>query len=106
MGGYNFGVGLTRKNHDPPCGLRKKFMTPPCSRKTYRKSLIVIPKWEDGLTFKLYGTVYIDGPRIGIRLKVGRWAYFQSGSKWRVGAGDGLTIKDLQYTHSGASRHF
>ena len=34
MGGYNFGVGLTRKNHDPlwlekknhdpPCGLRKK----------------------------------------------------------------------------------
>ena len=56
--------------------------------------------------------LYIEGPRIGIRLKVGRWAYFQSGSKWRVGTGDGLTfeygltIKDLQYTHSGASRHF
>ena len=37
MGGYNFGVGLTRKNHDPPVAWEKKSW-PPCSRKTYTHS--------------------------------------------------------------------
>ena len=94
MGGYNFGVGLTRKNHDPPCGMRKKIMTPLLKEN--------LPKVLDSKESKVGGwayfqMIYIEGPRIGIGLKVGRWTYFLIWAYYQ-----GLTV----YTFRGISRHF
>ena len=80
-------------------------MTPPLLKENLPKVLDSKSKVGGWAYFQ---TIYIEGPRIGLRLKVGKWANFRSDSKWGVGTGDGLTfeygltIKDLRYTHSGA----